>query len=782
MTFALGTTANAYAGVPASGSPGPSPVLSNVQDLYVAASGNDANDGLTPATAVATLGGALSKLPIYLSPPETSSALLATHLTFHLADPISWETIASLCQLTANAQITVWGDGAGQPGNDGFTEVATGVAAVTNTDVILTAAAPFPAADSYQNMFVEILTGNAAGDIRVIQTNTTNDLTPVCAFSNAVAPGDTFRITTPRVVIDVSGGAVLAASIGKSGVLPINLINLEFQGDTEYLSFAGCNVLAYGVRLTDVYIDSSESSIFAGTTPENMGNAPVPSLWDILGISDKGTAWMGWGIATNTDWINLGYNLNGSADTSFFAGFLSSLASINVSGGRMELGGGFAASIGVDLPSSDLVFQYNSALSALPYLIRPRSGETGIYQFAGRIVGQADIIINARAANANGFYSNGGVASFYASGRFIDSVGLAVYLINAELTLLPTGVRDLWIEINGDGQALFAQGSSVRMFPYTAPFGGVKFSSNGAESPTVLLQESEIKGFSGLHEMNNGGGGSALECRYGSEVDLGAGGPFTGITFNAADLDTVIIDTGSRLNLSAGGLYISSTCWGTGAALTVKNGGTMTLGDDDDASFTGGNHGVRCENGGKISAGRGLTAVARNNGGTGFVCKGGICHIKNPTCQNSVGSPDVSDYSLVVSDGGVFNSAGHLQASAANGPLVTLGSSLTTTRCDMVGSLGKGLQVTLGSRASIGTGGAASTVNGATDGIDASRGGNVSIADAAALAVTAGTGSEIIVGPGAGESGTLAATLPAAGASVQNLVSAQGGSLVTRGA
>jgi len=271
-------------------------------DLYVSdINGNDANDGLTPLTALKTLTAAFA-------PGRNPNILafdLVVHVGAHAGAGYTWATIDSY-SLVDGASIYVYGDGAGQAGEDGFTVlVATVASAAGTTDAIVKSTAAL-GVNAYRGKTIEMVTGAAAGNRRTINYNTATDIVPSVLFDVGVAPGDTYRIVESAVVIDLADypltPTVLASGIGAprgyfeqladygqpSGLYLVNLKTLIAFGFVRAQNSA---VFCLGVELgaggfAVVVVDDGEIGFGETSTEDAYATALVASP----------SAWHGWGL------------------------------------------------------------------------------------------------------------------------------------------------------------------------------------------------------------------------------------------------------------------------------------------------------------------------------------------------------------------------------------------------------------------------------------------------------------------------------------------------------
>jgi hypothetical protein len=311
--------------VPGGGAiPVPAPAAT---DLYVSGlNGNDLNDGSSPVLAVATLARAWELIPYTLAAP------FVIHLGAAGAPGVAyaWSPMPTPTQLTPAARIWLYGDGAGQAGEDGFVVVAgSPVVAIVGTDAnqITTAAI---VADAYQGFTLEVVDGPAAGYRRTILTNTTSSIVPARRFETedtvtAITPavGNTIRILRPSVLFsgyDTAGNTDgipgLFSGIGNGdGGAPLFLVNLGFTSVSNQTEINRCTVFGAGVEfrgaVAPIFTNCNGSfgnwdNIFdtaanQGALPQGTNLSLAKTNWftDIgVGLVPSPLAtWRGWGIS-----------------------------------------------------------------------------------------------------------------------------------------------------------------------------------------------------------------------------------------------------------------------------------------------------------------------------------------------------------------------------------------------------------------------------------------------------------------------------------------------------
>lgn len=229
--------------------------------------------------------------------------------------------------------IIIIGDGAGESGEDGFTEVVSSTAALagSGTDRIISAGLSTTEHYGYgENLgyTIEILSGSAIGDRKTIRENTITDIYPIVSFSAAVSEGDLYRIVRPKIGVSFSNLTnVHPASTGEYSNIDkwfhgnnINtmgafvLINLRFT-DSElltyrFLSFVNEHVIILGCE-SDCGLSISGSGIiklgyetinWAGYIGDS-SNEGVPLGRDIFNTPSS-LSWNGWTLSMPENNVN----------------------------------------------------------------------------------------------------------------------------------------------------------------------------------------------------------------------------------------------------------------------------------------------------------------------------------------------------------------------------------------------------------------------------------------------------------------------------------------------
>jgi hypothetical protein len=175
------------------------------------ANGDDANDGLTDTTPVATYKRAIEMVPFGCAIGD---------LRFHLGSGNYDTEGMGLGNRLYQGIVAFVGDGAGQPGDDGKTDEAgasllTAGPLTAQTGLDITGLGF--AADVWDDAFIEMLSGPAIGDIRQVRVQTVAIADTSERFTAAPVPGDTFRVFRPAVTLTGTGETDLIQSCGVGG-------------------------------------------------------------------------------------------------------------------------------------------------------------------------------------------------------------------------------------------------------------------------------------------------------------------------------------------------------------------------------------------------------------------------------------------------------------------------------------------------------------------------------------------------------------------------------------
>jgi hypothetical protein len=282
--------------------------------VYLAATGDDANDGLGPLTARRTVAAAWALLPATLYAP----------FTLHLGSG-SYDWVAppdSLEQVGARACITVVGDGAGQPADDGCAVASSGTIAASSTAMAVNVS--------------EVLTANArrgytfesGGARRHVTANTANQVS-LSEGLPAFTTGTPYRLTRPGVLLDMKGPTITARQPFARCDL-INIVNVRIRGGNAEI-LACEHVSLFGVEIESQLFCGEH--VLAGATAQfpffknrRIGNSvDYFAAWmAAANLTATHVQWNGWGLcATSATPVGAQYNGLGIANGGRFEGYLT---------------------------------------------------------------------------------------------------------------------------------------------------------------------------------------------------------------------------------------------------------------------------------------------------------------------------------------------------------------------------------------------------------------------------------------------------------------------------
>ena len=290
-------------------------------DLYVrqaAANASDTNAG-TAAQPLETLDRAI----------ELANGLRATgddvviHLGPHTNAGYVWtETIVG--PPLGDGLFVIIGDGATDPAG-GFTEVASFTAEPFSSKAGVVVPAPALTPDAYLGLTIEVVTGAAAGDRRLVRNNTANTIVPVSAFTAPIAPGDTVRIVKPSITVLAPGfsapGGTLTLARNLGGYVPnfvrnnetpssghLYLMQLDFSVQLidpaipyAFAYLENTSLVVAGVQHRSVILasDMKSGAMYGMDTDEVETFEPGPDgikgAFE-LALSPSVKAWRGWGV------------------------------------------------------------------------------------------------------------------------------------------------------------------------------------------------------------------------------------------------------------------------------------------------------------------------------------------------------------------------------------------------------------------------------------------------------------------------------------------------------
>lgn len=285
--------------------------------IYVSAiNGNDANDGLSPGTALASLTKAETMVP------NVVNSDVVIHVgRFDLAGTGSY-AMPRFKRRNLRANVFLFCDGAGQAGAAGvaFNELlAPTVSGALSTSNFVDGVF---VADAYRGKTLEVLSGVTANFRCTIRNNTASGIIPVNSLGTTgsfFAAGDSYRVLEPLVkigVVDTSitGETVFAEGMGSPDATPssdiltasfyvINAIFTLSGAATGSVAFAirDSAVVFFGCEQRDttvINIRMDNSSLTCGHNGADFSRVAGSYGLAILGVTNN-LQWRGWGMASN---------------------------------------------------------------------------------------------------------------------------------------------------------------------------------------------------------------------------------------------------------------------------------------------------------------------------------------------------------------------------------------------------------------------------------------------------------------------------------------------------
>lgn len=310
-------------------------------DIYVSGDdGDDANDGLTPETAFETLTKAINA--VGEAAPANYAPIIHIASGGYSAQQLQGVTWPALTRESSG--IIFWGDGGGQPGDDGCTEIHTGtITGMTgyskwgdNNEITLSFSIDKPD----EGMTLEITSGVNAGQRRTIIGSPSGAPVIVAYGFDQFQDSGTCRVFRPGVIIDDSSededarrqfrmmppsfshgfttdwANDLVDSNEPSPSAPacvwvnVELSNSAGNQNTQFL-FAGGQACLFGVVAEGIQLDLQ--GLFVGTTksllPQNNTIVfdPTPTLQPLKNaVSNITKKWNGWGLKGGLDSTHVG--------------------------------------------------------------------------------------------------------------------------------------------------------------------------------------------------------------------------------------------------------------------------------------------------------------------------------------------------------------------------------------------------------------------------------------------------------------------------------------------
>lgn len=264
-------------------------------ELYIRGfDGDDSNPG-TEDSPFETLIGAAASLPSIIN--HTVIMHVGRHAGNGYTPPI-------FNNLQINENVWIIGDGGGEEGEDGFTEVVSSRSAEagsSNTVIVTTGLsdAEFKGYGEHFGRTVEILSGAAEGDLRSVRNNTTTQIYVSIPFSAPIEEGDTFRIVESKInIYRIAPYNVLLNGIGFSSDKKINFVNFNVTSNVYGPKFQFYNSVLgmYGINFVKgATLDLTGSRLRAGVEEISYPTYSCPSSVSDLGVR-LATSWSGWTV------------------------------------------------------------------------------------------------------------------------------------------------------------------------------------------------------------------------------------------------------------------------------------------------------------------------------------------------------------------------------------------------------------------------------------------------------------------------------------------------------
>lgn len=249
--------------------------------------GSDSNSGLTPAAPLRTWDAVKQLIPRSLSTP------VVVHIAAGATTPPEFEVTTF-----GRGMVVMRCDGAGQPGQDGHIEIATGTTSAPSTETFTLETGLPLTKNQWRGLNVTLTSGPHAGRIRnVVRNDTSGRLYFAAGFDGTNQPdGISFRVTKPS--FRFLRTTTFESRVGVNGVF--GLVNIQC-GDFQRLSFENCTVFALGMMMDDQSfygtIECSRGSLLLMTTDRPPGGSQeiVTAFREAMGISFFD--WRGWGVS-----------------------------------------------------------------------------------------------------------------------------------------------------------------------------------------------------------------------------------------------------------------------------------------------------------------------------------------------------------------------------------------------------------------------------------------------------------------------------------------------------
>jgi hypothetical protein len=734
--------------------------LTNPLDIYVASTGSDTNDGLSPATPVLTMAGAYSKI---VTPN------LAAPVRIHVADfstspaPCVWSPIPDYLAHNDAGQIIIIGDGAGQAGQNGFavlTEGASG-AGTSAAEVHGTFGSP----NSFQGYAVQFTTGAAAGQRRLIRDNTATVLIPTALFDPAPAPGDHFQVIAPLAAFEMAG-APLDFAAGSSLSYP-TLINCVFLNGTNSplrVDSVACAKF-YGVFFFNgSELSVSNSQLFAGVTPDfGINDIHFAELQAALATSPVPAGdpakWTGYGCSTPDGHLNdLNYPWDAVAGTFVSIGALL-MTELGDAAIDARLFGGFFGGMHVEARGHIKI-----SLGTIPLLV-PFTGETSaamdiygpdITVLGGDVTLELDVSLFSTATNV-GLRVQGGSNLYWFGGWQIEAgVGQLLVVQNANGTI-DLEAQPFALALHNNALGLCAGFGGSLSIQDQNNAGSVNVTTDGSGGTGVFALGGNIS----FNRMNTA---SSPAFRVPYNVTGGEADVFGVVAREQASVDLGVVTITQALvgllstvqsKLGAAAVAITNTFNG----VVAVSFGEMVLGQLD-ASCT--DAAITC------SASSRMVAPATTGISSSAANAAVLCGTQSELLLSGpISSTKAASVGLLIADGGEVSSSSNITGVGAAVSIAS-GEFICEETAILTATAGTAVLASLGGQVTFLAGTSGSTqIHATADGIDCTGGGQAYFASAALIAFVV-TGNQCVVGPAGGEKSTFAAAMPTPGSSFSN--------------
>ena len=528
----------------------PAPVATDNITLYVSeVNGSDANDGLTPGTAKATPAGAWAALP------DVVGGSVGIHFGEHSGAGYAWSLPVDKLFLPGVC-CAIFGDGAGQAGEDGFIEVETNTAGA-GTDSLNVELGAAVGVDAYRGYTVEFTDGAAAGYRRTIRSNTTTVVQVCSPFHGnagvvAPAPGDTYRIIRPSVILIIPPGTTYHTSLHgvfseRDAIHPVN-IGLSAAADTRVTFADGTS--AFGLEFdTNTSFYAGSGDFYAGIDGlPYMGTEPhstVSKVFDLIGHTrvSGGGDWFGWGMGLpgTTASSRLNFRTQGTARFVGFVvmgrAFLQGISDVLFAGGSAT---GVSAIDDCHYAFNAFTLYSLTAMTAPSFLIRSTGGSN---------------IGLSCARNSFGFAANGPFSGvpLVIENSTSSSTAMALNDVSRFQSSGPINITNTGA---AGGKGLFIGGAaSMQLLTYTSTISVT--SASGV--PLEILGGKLALDFSGSLSFS----GSSGAIVRGGQLVLGSG--TAKLLFTASAGAALVLDAGATLTIAGSGTVLTGEVASAGA-------------------------------------------------------------------------------------------------------------------------------------------------------------------------------------------------------------------------